>query len=222
MDDDRDRPDAHESSRAAQPPPPEALARERNVQFEGLFRRHYKAAVSFLLRHGFDREDARDYAQEAFIRVFDNMGSFRGKTPEAEAAYICIAALNVGRNAVRGAKTKKRSANTVSFSTLVSPENLATRDVWTGLGPSTGDEDLQLNETAQRLSVAIQELPETLREPLLLRIADASYQEIAGALSLKVETVKSYLTKARHRLRELLAEEPAGIEWPKEPPEDAP
>ena len=62
-------------------------------------------------------------------------------------------------------------------------------------------------EFEDRISDAVQALPEKYREPIVLRhAADLSYEEIAEALELPIGTVKTRIFRAREALRRSLAE----------------
>ena len=62
-------------------------------------------------------------------------------------------------------------------------------------------------EFADRVSTAVNELPEKYREPIVLRhAADLSYQEIAEALELPIGTVKTRIFRARDALRKSLGD----------------
>jgi RNA polymerase sigma-70 factor (ECF subfamily) len=64
---------------------------------------------------------------------------------------------------------------------------------------------------AEQVRAAIDELPVTFREIILLReYEDLSYQEIASAMNCPVGTVMSRLARARAKLRELLSKGAAG------------
>ena len=62
-------------------------------------------------------------------------------------------------------------------------------------------------EFADRVSAAIDQLPEKYREPIVLRHAgDLSYEEIAEALELPIGTVKTRIFRARDALRQSLSD----------------
>ena len=73
--------------------------------------------------------------------------------------------------------------------------------------PSRDSLDLYVSKVeAEQMRAAIQELPATFREIILLReYEDLSYQEIASVIGCPVGTVMSRLARARARLRELLS-----------------
>src|SRR5262245_1865828 len=88
---------------------PAEIARRQELEerFEALFRRHHKRAVACIAQMGFLREEARQLAQDAFIRVYHSMEQekFRGGLQE-EWAFVWTTARNVALNAIRHAKTK--------------------------------------------------------------------------------------------------------------------
>jgi len=76
---------------------------------------------------------------------------------------------------------------------------------------SLQDPQVQLssNEFDPELLHALQKLPSSLLNPLLLReLEDLTYDEIAAALSIPVGTVMSRLFRARKVLRERLTKTP--------------
>lgn len=78
---------------------------------------------------------------------------------------------------------------------------------WLGLNPAAPavDQALALDERQQAIYAAIGELPGMYREPFVLKhLENWSYQEIADALDLPVDTVQTRLVRARRRLREKL------------------
>jgi len=197
---------------------PEELAKRKDLEawFEALYRKHYKKTVAGITRMGFLKEEARQLAQDTFFRVYRNMEKFGGEIQE-EWAYVWETARNLAWNAFRDEKTQKRFSERVSMTALPSPANIPSRNLFTGLPPSSGEDYTQRRETIQRLIDAIRELPENLQRPLWLRIRSKPYNEIAAELDLTEEAVRARLRDARRRLRKKLAEEPAGIDWPEDP-----
>jgi RNA polymerase sigma factor (sigma-70 family) len=179
-----------------------------------MFKRHVNFVRVCLGRMGFCREDARDLAQETFLRVYQGMETYQGGS---ERAWLARIARNVGLNDRRRQWTAKRGFET-STTDLDSLENVPTRDLHTGLGPRTGEERALWNDTTRRLHAAIQELPARYRIPLVMRIPGTPYAEIGAALGLSPQEVKEDLRVARRLLRLKLGEDPAGIDWPEPHP----
>jgi RNA polymerase sigma-70 factor, ECF subfamily len=194
---------------------------DRDSRFQDLFARYYRSVFAYLVSCGFSRDDARELAQEVFLRVYRGMDQYRG---EAEWGFLQTTARNLAFNEIRGRKTQKRAAVEVSFEQLSHlPDSLA-KDPWTGQAPASPEADLVDREQAarlrQRLRDAIAELPEGIRACLLLRLRGLKYRQIQQRLNISLDAVKSRLHEARNKLRERLAEEPAGIAWPAASGED--
>jgi RNA polymerase sigma-70 factor (ECF subfamily) len=77
-----------------------------------------------------------------------------------------------------------------------------------GLGSALGPLDEVLEEERRQVvRQAIEELPEQMRQCVLLQVyQELSYREIAGTLQLSVDTVRTHLSQARRQLKEKLAD----------------
>jgi RNA polymerase sigma-70 factor (ECF subfamily) len=206
MDDDREPPDPKDPSGPAEPPRTETAPPD----FLELHRRFYKDTVSFLGSMGFDRETARDLAQETFLRVYQSMGGIR---TQSYWSFIRKIALRLGLNKIRDDNAEIRGPGTESLDGLEAPKEAATRNLFSGLSSRSGEDDAALRETKDRLRKAIRRLPENHQSILRRRIRGDPYNKIAAELGLSVETVKSSLRDARKTLRDLLKEEPTGVAW---------
>lgn len=179
---------------------------------EHLFQRYCRNVVRFFVRLGFPREEARDLAQEVFVRVYKGMESYRG---EAEWAYLETIARRIAWNAIREGKTLKRSGIEVSLDALPCPDSLD-RDPWTGQSPPTREDELiereERERQARRLKQAIGELPPKTRMCVVLRLGSLSYHEIQETLGITLDTVKARLNDARNLLRTKLREEPGDFD----------
>jgi RNA polymerase sigma-70 factor (ECF subfamily) len=165
----------------------------KEEQFERLYQTYYSRLVSFLVRFGLSREDARETAQEAFLSVYRSMDRYRG---DAEWGYLQTTARNLGLNRVRDALAKKR--NPGPGATMEDAENAAAPPRGRVHDSSEQERRVQRGE----LRAAIQKLPESLRLPLLHRLNGFSYKEIQTLLGLSMDAVKSRLNEARNRLKE--------------------
>ena len=161
-----------------------------NERFDNLYRRYYDRTVKFFLDFGFSRENARDLAQDTFVRVYKGMNSYRG---DAEWGFIEKVARNVALNKIREAKTRKRgeSKTVAAEDTLL---NFADQK------PSPEDQ-AAIQETLDRSCAAIRSLPEDKRECMRLRLGGYSYGEIAASLGISEDKVKSRLHEARRELK---------------------
>ena len=159
-------------------------------QFERLFTRYWDRTVRFIISLGIPREDARDLAQETFVRVYRNMEQYRH---EAEWSYIQTTARRLVLNRVRDQAAAKRNKGlTVSADDAMLPD-LPDKN------PSP-EEIAALRESLARSLAAVQRLPKIYRDCILWYLAGYSYVEIAQILGIPEATVKSRLHEARQDL----------------------
>jgi len=149
----------------------------------------YRAPVvrlAYRLTH--DADEAKDIAQDAFLRAYRRLDEFHQDRPFARWLFV------IARNASLDALRRRSRAATFAAS-----EENAT------LG-EPGPEDIALrNEEALRVHVALAALPLKYREVLeLYYVSGLRYREIAIVLEIPLGTVKTYISRAKRRLREEL------------------
>jgi RNA polymerase sigma-70 factor, ECF subfamily len=160
-------------------------------------RRIYVMALSFL----HNEADAEDTAQEAFLKAFRNLSSFRGEAKFG--TWLVSITLNEARSRIR-------SRNTMKMESLDEPPDdhgptspYLLRD-WKEI-PS---EALERKEVRLLLEQAITGLPLIYREVFQLRDIDQlSINEAAAALGISIAAVKVRLHRARMMLQKKLAPE---------------
>ena len=151
--------------------------------FGELVRRHQDFVYGAALRIVRNPVMAQDLAQEAFVRAHRALPGFRSQAQVRSWLYRI--ATNLALNAVQ----RRREYPTDDI-----PDRLSRRD------PAKDTESLALR---RELEEAIAELPEKLRKPLALREFDGmSYREIADALGLPINTVRTRILRGRHALRD--------------------
>jgi RNA polymerase sigma-70 factor (ECF subfamily) len=159
-------------------------------QFEKLYQRYFDRTVAFIMSFGVAREDARDLAQEAFVRVYRSMDRYRR---DAEWAYIKTTARRLTLNKFRDDMAQKRKVSL----TLASEEELV----------NVADKKLSpeqlaaINESLDRARAAVSELPDKKRDCVLWFLGGYKYGEIANFLGVSEVTIKSRLHEARHDLK---------------------
>ncbi|OYD07636.1 RNA polymerase subunit sigma [Paludifilum halophilum] len=135
-----------------------------------------------------DEQDAKDASQDALLRIYRRFSTFRGDSKvETWAQRIAIrAAIDL---------TRKRTR------TLPLAEEAGAK-LDRGLGSS-----VERSGIASDIRQAIRRLPESQRTAVILRyLQDYTYDEIAEAMDLPLNTVKSHLFRGRKKLREWLAD----------------
>jgi RNA polymerase sigma-70 factor (ECF subfamily) len=176
-----------------------------NVErFEELYRLYFDRTVALLISFGFSREDARELAQDTFVRVYEGMATYRG---EARWAYLKTTATRLALNKIRDIHAQKRDAS------LTTSADDTVVDIVDEKTPSPEALAIQ-RERVDRMYAAVQKLPDAIRACLLLYLAGHHYREIATTLGISGTMVKSRLHEARLHLIKLMNEDVKGIEWP--------
>jgi RNA polymerase sigma-70 factor (ECF subfamily) len=143
-----------------------------------------------------DREEAWDCAQDAFVRAFQSLGSFRGQS--AFYTWLFRIAMNVATDRLRS-----RGAQARAFGTQAIPAEEWER---TAPDPEARPDQAALGaERRERISQALDTLPPNARAIIMLSdVEGLSYREIASVLNCPIGTVMSRLHNARKRLRSAL------------------
>jgi RNA polymerase sigma-70 factor (ECF subfamily) len=155
----------------------------------------YMMAVSYMKNEA----DAEDVSQEAFLKAFHHLASFRSESKFS--TWLVGIALNEARSRLRrdGVLRMDSLDDTTEDGGHISPAIL--RD-WREV-PS---EALERKEVRQMLQKAITGLPEKYREVFILRdVEELNIFETAVALSITVANVKVRLHRARLMLQKQLS-----------------
>ena len=179
-----------------------ALARGgREAAFRELVKRYERPVFSLIYRMVRDRELAEDLAQDTFVKVLNHIDRYR---PEFKfSSWLFKIANNLTIDYLR-----KRRLDTVSIDgsphAATAAEKEATSFDVSARGESPLDE-IESRELGGAIEQAIAKLRPEYRACILLRhVEDRSYEEIAATLDLPLGTVKTYIHRARHELREAL------------------
>ena len=143
-----------------------------------------------------DREEAWDVAQEAFIRAYQALPSFRGQS--AFYTWLFRIVMNLAAD-----RARQRAARGRAFGTERVPEEDWERVMTDqGLAP---DSSAAQTEDRERIRQALDSLSEDHRTIIMLSdLEGLSYREIADVLDVPMGTVMSRLHNARKRLRDAL------------------
>ncbi len=177
---------------------------DRESSFRTLVDSYYRPVYYYFAKRGFSAEDARDLTQEAFLGVYKGLARFRGES--RFDTWLFQIAANTCRKTLRNRHVQKRRLETEAKSMTALHREIANDDG----AELTGLEDILRQESHARLRQAIDALPNKMRSCLAMPVyQELSYQEIAAAMKLSVETVKAHLYQARQRLKRELNEDPA-------------
>jgi RNA polymerase sigma-70 factor (ECF subfamily) len=146
-----------------------------------------------------NENDALDIAQEAFLRAYTGLKSFRGDSRFSVWLYRLVYNLCVDF-------TRKKQRTPVSPLTYIDddgePMDIEIPD--TRYAPENVAEKRELREAVSR---GIDALPPRHKEILVMReVTGLSYEDIASALDISEGTVKSRLSRARQNLAALLSQ----------------
>jgi RNA polymerase sigma-70 factor (ECF subfamily) len=167
----------------------------RHDAFDDLVRAYESTVGRLLAQLNVAPADAEDLAQEVFVRVYRNLHRFRGQS----SFYTWVYRITVN---VFFDHTKKRKRADVRLqrlqSTMIDVSNAR---------PDPHDPFRATFErlTAETFMRAVASLPETFQDVVAMReVDDFSYEEIALQTGISIGTVRSRLSRARARLKEML------------------
>jgi RNA polymerase sigma-70 factor (ECF subfamily) len=148
-----------------------------------------------------DTAEASDTVQEIFLKVFRNIGGFKGEA--ALKTWIFKIAFSEILNRLRWWKRRHRFA-TMSLDEWPNGNETCPKDFVASPGPSP-EEVLQSKEQEVAIQQALGKLSKEHRSIIVLRdIEGFSYTEIAEVLGVSMGTVKSRLARARADLKKSL------------------
>ncbi|HWM94505.1 MAG TPA: RNA polymerase sigma factor [Thermoanaerobaculia bacterium] len=174
---------------------------------EQLFKLHDRRVRNFFQRHRFSPEEARDLTQDVFLRVFKGIGSFRLES--RFETWLFEIADHVYQNELRRRGTTKRKGWEISLDTGGQSDEGEEAVFEPPPSPPRALDQVLERERVERLSRAIQELPEQMRTCFLMRYQQGrKYKEIALLMRISIDTVKAHLHQAKKRLKLELADDP--------------
>jgi RNA polymerase sigma-70 factor (ECF subfamily) len=179
-----------------------SLAQEgREAAYRELIRRYERPVFSLIFRMVRDREISEDLSQDTFIKVLNHIDRYR---PEFKlSSWLFKIANNVAIDHLR-----KRQIDTVSMDGsphASSAAEIEATQMEIAAQQETALEELEAKEIGSAIERAIGSLRPEYRACIMLRhVEGRSYEEIAATLDLPLGTVKTYIHRARHQLREAL------------------
>jgi len=169
--------------------------------FDVLVLKYQNKIIQLIYRYVHDPDEAKDVAQDAFIKAYKAIGRFRGDS--AFYTWLYRIAINTAKNhLVAGGRRPPRSD--------IDAQDAEQYEGATGLKEYATPERLLLrDEIQQAIASAIDELPDDLRTAITLReLEGLSYEEIAQTMDCPIGTVRSRIFRARDaidtRLKPLL------------------
>jgi len=171
----------------------ERVQRGEARAFDYLVLRYQHKVLKLIMRYVRDPVEAEDVAQEAFIKAYRALPSFRGDS--AFYTWLYRIAINTAKNALVSSKRRPVDYN-------LDLQDSEQYDMQARLKDSETPEGLLLtDEIRATVNAAIADLPEDLRTAIMLReLEGMSYEEIATAMECPVGTVRSRIFRAREAI----------------------
>ena len=159
--------------------------------FELLVAKYQRKLGRLLSRMVRDPAEVEDVTQEAFIKAYRALPSFRGES--AFYTWLYRIGINTAKNYL--VSLGRRAPTTTEFDNE-DAENFEDAE---GLRDSaTPESELHGKQIAETVNRAMEALPEDLRTAITLReIEGLSYEEIAGVMNCPIGTVRSRIFRAR-------------------------
>ena len=160
--------------------------------FGMLIENHERFVYNIVYRITGNFEDARDVSQEAFIKAFKNFSSYDESS--AFSTWIYRIAVNTAIDHVR----KKKRENNVSLEDYITDEKGENHK-------SSVEEKIVSDERMSDIIKALNALDEDFKTVVVLRdIEGMEYSQISEIIGCPEGTVKSRLSRARGKLRQII------------------
>src|SRR5437870_2526461 len=168
--------------------------------FDELVQRYQERIYATIYHMTANHEDANDLAQEAFIKAFRALKSFKGDS--SFFTWVYRIAVNRTINFLKQRKKRTQmSLNDLDFNAEHDPDLVAL------ISEKTPRRELNLTELQARLNEAMQKLSETHRLVVTLHdIQGLSHEEISKIMDCNTGTVRSRLFYARQQLQAYLSD----------------
>lgn len=168
--------------------------------FRKLVERHQRRAFAIAIGLVRDEQDAREIVQEAFVRVYRGLDSFKGGSSFFTWLYRIVT--NLAIDLMR--KPSRRETEELDARLLDSQSDTPLIAKIDGADPI---DVLRRTEIAQAIQTALDALPPYHRGVILMReVEGMSYEEMAEAMGVSKGTIMSRLFHARQKLQRALAD----------------
>ncbi|HTM70239.1 MAG TPA: RNA polymerase sigma factor RpoE [Luteimonas sp.] len=166
--------------------------------FDLLVRKYQHRIVALIGRYVSDWSECQDVAQEAFLRAYRAIGSFRGDAQFY--TWLHRIAVNTAKNhlVANGRRPPTDDIDVADAEQYDSGIRLRDND--------TPERELMRQQMEQTVMRAVEALPEELRNAITLReVEGLSYEEIAARMDCPIGTVRSRIFRAREAIEQELA-----------------
>ncbi|MGE3757713.1 MAG: RNA polymerase sigma factor, partial [Pseudobdellovibrionaceae bacterium] len=163
--------------------------------FSEIVRRHQKGMLRLCIRFVKDVNLAEDVVQDAFIKAYEKLGSFEGRS--SFKSWLFQIAVNTAKNKLREFKSDMTDIDNVHL----------------GVGP-VAEQNLLDSSLAELIQVEVERLPDRQKTALILRVyEDMSFKEIAQIMDCPYDTAKANYRHALMKLRHAFEENQELKSW---------
>ena len=168
--------------------------------YDDLVRRYQERIYATIYHMTSNHEDANDLAQEAFIKAFQALRSFKGGS--SFYTWVYRIAVNKTINFLKQRKNRAQmSLDDLDFNAEHDPDLVAL------VSDKTPRREVALAELQEKLNAAMQKLSEPHRLAVTLHdVQGLSHEEIAEIMDCNVGTVRSRLFYARQQMQAYLSD----------------
>ena len=168
-----------------------------SAAFDLLVRKYQHRIVALIGRYVADWSECQDVAQEAFLRAYRAIGSFRGDAQFY--TWLHRIAVNTAKNHLVASNRRPPTGDIDVADAEQFDSGIRLRD------NDTPERELMRQQMEQTVMRAVQDLPEELRVASTLReVEGMSYEEIAEKMDCPIGTVRSRIFRARDAIDEQL------------------
>jgi RNA polymerase sigma-70 factor, ECF subfamily len=176
----------------------ERAQRGEKHAFELLVSKYQRKLARLLSRFIRDPTEVEDVTQEAFIKAYRALPSFRGDS--AFYTWLYRIGINTAKNYL---VAMGRRAPTTTEIDSEEAEGFEDGDHLRDL--NTPENEMMSRQVAETVNQTLEELPEELRTAITLReIEGLSYEDIANIMNCPIGTVRSRIFRAREAIAERL------------------
>ena len=167
------------------------------MTFDEIYFEHHKMVFNLALHYVQNIEDAEEITQDVFVKVFDNLNTF--KKQSSLKTWVYRITINQSLDFIKGKKAQKSNFLSSIFS--INDSNFKFQ-------PSNFNHpgiELEQKEACQKIFEAINQLSDNQKTALiLLKIEDKSQAETAEIMNLNIKALESLFQRAKNNLEILL------------------
>lgn len=162
--------------------------RPNDVDFEVLFKTHYKALHAYAAVILKDEDDAEEIVQQLFLKFWEKRELLAVQTSLKAYLYKCV--YHDSLNYLKHQKVKEKY-----------------QDFTQHRMDNSYNDRIEVSELQEQINLALNDLPEQCRTIFQMsRFEDLKYREIADELGIAVKTVENQMGKALRIMRIKLAD----------------